>query len=91
VLGPHHRVHRELELARITTEEGHDRAELVVGEAEPAVQVGGQGGHVGGSWRHGGRLDFWKRVVLENLDNTVEEFPIIHGTAVPMTVVRPIS
>ena len=38
VLGPHHRVHRELEVRRLPAELVDDRRELVVGHPELAVQ-----------------------------------------------------
>jgi hypothetical protein len=50
VLRPHHGVHRELEVARIATQQGEDVRELGVGEAEltmqgRAVGAGGRFGH----------------------------------------------
>ena len=38
VLGPHHRVHRELEVGRLAFELGHHGGELVVGHSELTVQ-----------------------------------------------------
>ena len=45
VLRPHHGVHGELELGRVTTEQVDDVAELVVGEPEPGgrLSMDGQG------------------------------------------------
>jgi hypothetical protein len=50
MLAPHHGVHRQLEVVRLTTQKAHDRLGFVVGEPEGAVDIG----RVGGRWRFRG-------------------------------------